>query len=111
MKKLVMATGAPSSTVNQQAAKSNNFPFQQPRKVIKQNSSSGTVGSRDKVRGHGASGGLFPKRKSDLLTDKLKNELVDLKYALSTECDDILNKIDDLLNTEVLTFDKALDYR
>ena len=34
-----------------------------------------------------------------------------MKFTLSSECDEILNKIDDLLNTEVLTFDKALDYR
>ena len=34
--------------------------------------------------------------------------MVNLKCILSKECDDILNKIDDLLNTEVLTFDKAM---
>ena len=49
--------------------------------------------------------------KSDMLCEKLKNELGDLKSTLTKECDDILNKIDDLLNTEVLTFDKASDYR
>ena len=46
--------------------------------------------------------------KSDQLCEKLKNEMVDLKCIISKECDDILNKIDDLLNTEVLTFDKNL---
>ena len=29
---------------------------------------------------------------------------------LGRECDDLLTKIDDLLNTEVLTFDKAFDF-
>ena len=46
-----------------------------------------------------------------MLCEKLKNELGGLKSSLTKECDDILNKIDDLLNTEVLTFDKASDYR
>ena len=34
--------------------------------------------------------------------------MINLKCIMSKECDDILNKIDDLLNTEVLTFDKAM---
>jgi len=34
-----------------------------------------------------------------------------LKSALSKDCDEILNKIDDLLSTEITTFDKAQDYR
>lgn len=31
--------------------------------------------------------------------------------ALSKDCDDILNKIDELLVTEITTFDKVNDYR
>ena len=49
--------------------------------------------------------------KSDALCDKLRSELADLKSSLSKECDLILGKIDDLLDTEILTLDKAWDYR
>jgi hypothetical protein len=41
----------------------------------------------------------------------LKQEFADLKSVLSKDCDEILNKIDDLLGTEITTFDKSKDYR
>ena len=49
--------------------------------------------------------------KSDHLCSRLQSELAELKSGLTKECDDILSKIDDLMNTEIHTFEKANDYR
>ena len=45
------------------------------------------------------------------MAERLKFELGSLKDDLTRECDDILTKIDDLLSTEIMTFEKAKDFR
>ena len=43
---------------------------------------------------------------TDLKCMKLKRGLNEMKIDLGKECDDILNKIDEILQTELTTFDK-----
>ena len=45
------------------------------------------------------------------MAERLKFELSGLKDDLTRECDDILTKIDDLLSTEIMTFEKAREFR
>ena len=74
-----------------------NFPLRQSGQIIKPVKTATT--SAQKVL------------KSEQLCDRLKQEFADLKSVLSKDCDEILNKIDDLLGTEITTFDKSKDYR
>ena len=46
---------------------------------------------------------------TDIKCEKLKKGLQTLKEDLSKECDDILGKIDQILNTELTSFDKIKD--
>ncbi|CDW77438.1 UNKNOWN [Stylonychia lemnae] len=47
--------------------------------------------------------------KSDQLFSQLQNSLLGMKNELEKECDDITNKIDEIMRTELLTFDKIKD--
>ena len=51
---------------------------------------------------HGSSG----KNAADLKCEKMKRELNDLKVDLGKECDDILGKIDQILETQIVAFEK-----
>lgn len=47
--------------------------------------------------------------KSDQLFSQVCNGIISLKEELERECDDISTKIDEIMRTELLTFDKLKD--
>ena len=63
----------------------------------KRGSYSGTMKSPQRSGGKSA---------ADLKCEKLKKDLNELKVDLGRECDDILNKIDSILDTQIVAFDK-----
>lgn len=74
-----MNTPAGNSTTSTKS----NFPFQQPRKVIKTATKTSQAQPRVLTTGSSNNGAY----RSDKLCEQLKNELSDLKNVLSTECD------------------------
>ena len=48
--------------------------------------------------------------KSDQLCHRVQEQMSELKVSIGKECDDILAKIDELLATEILAFEKAVEY-
>ena len=49
------------------------------------------------------------KFKSEALFSQIQNSLMSMKDELERECDDLTDKIDEIMRSEVLTFDKLRD--
>ena len=49
------------------------------------------------------------KNAADLKCEKLKKDLNEMKIEMGKECDEILNKIDSILDTQIVAFDKIGD--
>ena len=47
--------------------------------------------------------------KSEQMFNQIQSSLINMKDELERECDDITNKIDEIMRTELLTFDKLKD--